>query len=105
MAHPITHQDADYVLALKEHHPTLYEDVTLVMPAAKAHNLERVAYQCEETVEADHGRLEMRMYWITSDIEWLGAKASWANLHSIGLVESHREVGDHITEATRYYLT
>jgi predicted transposase YbfD/YdcC len=105
IAHTITQQDADYVLALKENHPTLYEDVTLFMQDAKAHNLGQVAYQCEETVDADHGRLEIRTYWITSDIEWLGAKASWSNLHSIGMVESHREVGDHIAKETRYYLT
>ena len=105
IAHTITHQDADYVWALKEHHPTLYEDVTLFMPDAKAHNLGRVAYQCEETVEAEHGRLEIRTYGITSALEWLGAKASWSNVHSIGMVESHRAVGDHIAEETRYYLT
>ena len=56
-------------------------------------------------MDADHGRLEIRTYWITSDIEWLGAKASWSNLHSIGMVESHREGGDHSTEETRYYWT
>ena len=56
-------------------------------------------------MEAAHGRLEMRTYWITSAIEWLGAKASWSNLHSIGMVESHREGGDHSTEETRYYWT
>lgn len=105
IAHTITQQDADYVLALKENHPTLYEDVTLFMQDVKAHHLGQVAYQCEETVDADPGRLEIRTYWITSDIEWLGAKASWPNLHSIGMVESHREVGDHRAEETRYYLT
>jgi hypothetical protein len=56
-------------------------------------------------VDADHGRLEIRTYGSTSAIEWLGAKASWSNLPSIGMVESHREVGDPITEETRYYLT
>src|SRR5215470_8058865 len=105
IAHTIIQQDADYVLALKDNHPTLYENVTLFLHGAKARNRGHVAYQCEETVDADHGRLEIRTYWITSDIAWLGATASWPNLHSIGMVESHREVGDHIAEETRYYLT
>jgi hypothetical protein len=43
MAHTITPQDADYVLALKENHPTLSEDVTLFMQDAQAHNLGQVA--------------------------------------------------------------
>jgi len=76
MARTITQQGANYVLALKENHATLYEDVTLFLHDAKAHNMGQVAFQCEETVDADHGRLEMRTYWITSDIEWLGAKTS-----------------------------
>ena len=24
-----------------------------------------------ETVDGDHGRIEIRKYWITSDIDWL----------------------------------
>src|SRR5262249_16952682 len=56
IARTITQRDADYVLALKENHPTLYEDVTLFMHDAKAHHLGQVASQCEETVDADHGR-------------------------------------------------
>ena len=105
IAYTITPQGVDYVLALKEHHPTLYEDVTLFLHDVKAHNVGHVQYQCEETVDADHGRLEMRTYWITSDIAWLGAKASWPHLHSIGMVESRREVGDQVAVATRDYLT
>jgi predicted transposase YbfD/YdcC len=105
MARTITQQAADYVLARKEHHPTLDEDVTLLRHDAKAHNLGQVACQWEETVDADQGRLEIRTYWITSDIAWLGAKASWPNVHRLGMVESHRAVGAHITEETRYDLT
>jgi predicted transposase YbfD/YdcC len=105
IAHTITQQGVNYVLALKDNHPTLYEDVTLFLQDAKAHNCGQIAYQCEETVDADHGRLESRTYWITSAIEWLGAKASWPHLQSVGMVESHREVGDHVAVETRYYLT
>ena len=101
IAHTSTQQDADDVLALKEHPPTLYEDVTLLRQAATAHHLSQVASQREATVEADHGRLEMWTYWITSDIEWLGAKASWLNLPRIGLVEAHRAGSDHRAEDTR----
>jgi predicted transposase YbfD/YdcC len=102
IAQTITQQGADDVLALKENHPTLYEDVTLFLQDAKVHNVGQIAYPCEETVDADHGRLEIRTYWITSDIEWLGAKASWANLQSVGMVESRREVGDQGAVATHY---
>jgi hypothetical protein len=38
LAHAIPQQNTDDVLALKEHHPTLDEDVPLLMHDAKAHN-------------------------------------------------------------------
>ena len=105
IARTITQQGADYVLALKENHATLYEDVTLVLHDVKAHHMGQVAYQCEETVDAEHGRLALRTSWITSDIEWLGAKPSWPHLQSIGMVESRRAVGEQVAEATRDSLT
>jgi predicted transposase YbfD/YdcC len=58
-----------------------------------------------ETVDADHGRLETRTYWITSDIDWLGAKPAWANLQSIGMVEARREHDPEVETATRFFLT
>lgn len=105
IAQAITDQEADYVLALKENHPTLYENVTLFLQDVKAQNLPGVDYQCEETVDADHGRIDSRTYWMTSDIEWLGAKSSWSKLRSVGMVESRREVGDSVSVESRFYLT
>lgn len=80
MAWALTAQGVDYVLALKENPPTLYEDVTLWVHDAKAHSVGQVAYPCEETVDADYSGLDVRIYWMTSALEWLGVKASWANL-------------------------
>jgi predicted transposase YbfD/YdcC len=105
IAKVITDQEADYVLALKENHPTLYDDVTLFFEDGKATDFAEIDHEYHETVDGDHGRIETRRYWITSDIEWLGAKASWANLQSIGMVESCREMGDKVEIETRYFLT
>ncbi len=38
-------------------------------------------------------------------MEWLGAKASWANGQSVGMGESRRAMGDHISVETRVSLT
>jgi predicted transposase YbfD/YdcC len=105
IAQVITDQGADYVLALKEHHPTLYEDVTLFFDDAQATGFAEVAHAYHETVDGDHGRIETRRYWITSQIEWLGATASWAHLQSLGMVESHRDLGEKVEIETRYFLT
>ena len=105
IAKVMTDREADYVLALKENHPTLSGDVTRFFDEAKATAFADIAHAYHETVDGDHGRIETRRYWITSDIEWLGAKASWAKLHSIGMVESCREVGETVQVETRYFLT
>jgi predicted transposase YbfD/YdcC len=105
IAKTITDRGADYVLALKENHKTLYEEVTLFLEEAKATAFTDVEHAYHETVDGDHGRIETRRYWITSQIEWLGASVSWANLHSIGMVESRREVGETVQIDTRYFLT
>ena len=105
IAQTITERGADYVLALKENHPTLYEDVTLFLNEARATGFTDVTHAYHETVDGEHGRIETRRYWLTSAIDWLGAKASWANLQSVGMVESRREIGDTVQTDTRYFLT
>ena len=93
IAKTITEQGADYVLALKDNHPTLHGEVELLFEDIKAERLDGITAARHTTVDADHGRLETRHYWITSDIECLGVKGSWANITSVGLVESQRDVG------------
>ena len=105
IAKTITAQGADYVLALKENHPTLSEEVTQFFDEAKATAFAEITYEYHETVDGDHGRIETRRYWITSAIESLGAKTSWAKLQSIGMVESCREIGEKVQSETRYFLT
>jgi len=105
IAKTITEQGADYVLALKDNHPTLSAAVTRFLNDARDTGFTDIAHAYHETVDGDHGRIETRRYWITSEIEWLNAKASWSNLHSVGMVEARRELGDTVQVETRYFLT
>jgi predicted transposase YbfD/YdcC len=104
IAKVISEQGADYVLALKKNHSTLYDEVTLFLDDARANEFAEIDHAYHETVDGDHGRIEIRKYWITSEIDWLGAQASWANLQSVGLVESRREHGEKVEIERRYYL-
>ena len=104
IAQVITEQGADYALALKKNHSTLYDEVTLFLDDARSNECAEIDHAYHETVDGDHGRIETRKYWITSDIEWLGAKALWANLLSLGMVESRREQGEKVEIERRYYL-
>lgn len=105
IAKTISDQGADYVLALQDNHPTLAEEVALCLNDARAPGFAAIAHAYHETVDGDHGRIETRRYWITSEIEWLGAKASWSTWHSVGMVEARRAVGHTLQVETRYFLT
>jgi len=105
IAQVITEQEANDVLALKENHKTLYEEVTLFFDEARGTEFADIAHEYHETVDGDHGRIETRRYWSTSDIAWGGATASWSKLQSIGMVEARREVGEAVQSETRYFLT
>jgi len=105
IAKVISEKEADYVLALKKNHSSLYEDVTLYLDDTQGSGFAEIDHDYHETVDGDHGRIETRRYWITSKIDWLGAKASWAKLQSVGMVESRREIGERVEIEKRYYLS
>ena len=100
LAQTIIDAGADYVLALKDNHPTLCETVQLWLDTEVAR--ERLPVQ--ETVEKDHGRIEIRRYALSSSIDWLDAKPDWAGLQAVGRVESTRIIGEKTSTECRYFL-
>lgn len=100
MAQTIIEAGADYVLALKANHPTVCDDVHLWLDTAVA----RGRLLVQETVEKDHGRIEIRRYALSDRIDWLEAKPDWAGLQAIGRVESTRIIGDQTSTECRYFL-
>jgi predicted transposase YbfD/YdcC len=101
IAQTIIDAGAEHVLALKDNHPTLCEDVQLWLDTEVAGG--RLPVQ--ETVEKDHGRIEIRRYALSSQIDWLEAKPDWAGLQAVGRVESTRLIGDQIGTECRYFLS
>lgn len=100
IARDIVDAGADYVLALKNNHPQLGEDVRLWLATEAA----RGRPSPLETVEKDHGRLERRRYVLSDAIDWLPQKPEWAGLQAVGRVEASRLMGDKTTTEYRYYL-
>jgi predicted transposase YbfD/YdcC len=58
-----------------------------------------------KTLNKDHGRIEKRECWITSDIDWLYAKSEWKDLKSIGLAKCTRTIEGNTTTEIRYYIS
>ncbi len=107
IAAQIVEQQADYALALKENQGNLYENVKDTFTLAQKDQFRGIEHQFHETIEKDHGRLEIRKHWIIDDLEhlsYLDQEGKWKGLRAIGMVRAERRIGLEISSETRYYL-
>ena len=116
IAKEIREADADYVLALKGNQETVHEEVKSFLDAALAERQApklpgtKLSKEAEtlaflETVEKDHGRIEIRRYYQSDVLNWFADKDKWEGLQSVGMVQSLREIDGKTTEEWRYYLS
>jgi len=75
LAERIVEQGGDYVLGLKGNQGSLHEAVEEYFTIAQATDFKNVPYSYTEEVDNEHGRLEIRRYWITEDLGTLPRKA------------------------------
>jgi predicted transposase YbfD/YdcC len=109
IAKAIRSAGADYLLALKLNQEAMHRDVVLFLEEQRSKGFADCAadrWQALETVDADHGRIEVRRHWIVSDIDWLKElHPDWADLTSIGMIEAETEAPrGAVTRQTRYYI-
>jgi hypothetical protein len=66
---------------------------------------EAVRLQELDSVEKDHGRLEIRRYYQSDYLDWFADQPKWEKLRTVGMVESMRQVDEKTTLERRYYLS
>jgi predicted transposase YbfD/YdcC len=104
----IVEAEADYVLALKENHGQLYEDVLLLFDDLEASGFRAYEYDTKRTVNKGHGRLEIRQCWVISDpkvLQGLRGTKNWDKLQAVAKVQAKRDDGQKETVEDRYYLS
>ncbi len=104
IAQLIIEKDADYCLALKGNQGNLHEDVEQLFKYCLAQKWQNIDHSFLETVDKDHGRIEIRRHWTMGNVEFLLDSEKWLGLKSIGMVESRRTINGETTTETRYYL-
>jgi predicted transposase YbfD/YdcC len=104
IAAQIVAQQADYVLALKGNQGNLHADVQQLFDHARQCNFQNIEHDYYQTHDQDHGRQEIRQYWVMGQTESLTGAENWAQLSAIGCVESQRRIGETVTCESRYYL-
>jgi predicted transposase YbfD/YdcC len=107
MAANIVAKDADYVLALKENQPTLYEQVSdYFLEQLEKEGPERKLRHHRE-VEEGHGRSETRETFVAPATKEMVASGAWVGLATVILVI--RRCVDHATgkssDEVRYFIS
>jgi predicted transposase YbfD/YdcC len=105
IAKAIHEQNADYVLALKRNHPTLYGEVSAYFLEATDSGDPKLRHirRCESC----HGREEVRDYYTLPVPKTLYERRQWRGLKSLGMVirtwRDQKTGEEHM--AVRYYLS
>jgi predicted transposase YbfD/YdcC len=89
IAKTIVEAEADYVLSVKENQGHLYEDISVLFAVDQAQNFKYASLEYAQTTNKDHGRIEVRECWSTSNPEYLTLirdRENWLGLKSIAMV-------------------
>lgn len=105
IAETIRHRGGDYLLALKANRPATHADVAAFFATPPPDMVEAC-----ETVDGDHGRIELRRHLVCHQVDWLFSDRRYKDepafpaLAMIGMVESETERDGKTQRERRYYL-
>lgn len=102
IARQIVKAGGDYLLAVKDNHKTLSEDIqTFFQQPPEGYGIDET-----HSVEKDHGRLEQRCCRICTEVEWLRQRhPQWEGLSAIIEVTLTIEKSGEPTTYRRYYIS
>lgn len=99
IATTLVERGADYVLALKQNHRTLAEQVASHFTPLLRQEPGFVSR------EKDHGRTEERRVWVSRNLDLLEEAVGWTGLAAVVCVQTRRWQQGLEQQSTRYYLT
>jgi hypothetical protein len=82
-AKTIVEKKADCVIFLKGNQSHLRDAVKLFFQSQKENKFKDISFDYFETIDGGHGKIEIRKYWTTSEIDWLQGKENLENLETI----------------------
>lgn len=106
IAEKVIDNGADYVFVVKENQGRLLEAIQGLFDDPD--EMRWVDCDHHKTVDKDHGRIEIRECWTTSDPEYLAYIASlaeWKGLQSIAMIQAERRIGQERTFKRRYFIS
>ena len=108
IAKTIVDAQAGYALSVKENQGHLFEDISTLFAVDRDQNFKYAALDYAKTTNSEHGRIDVRECWSTSNPEYLQLirnVENWAGLQSIAMVICTRIIAEKKTQHIRYYIT
>ena len=97
---------ADYVLAVKGNQPNLEEQITDFFSDMSEKELATAEWvEAHKTVDKGHGRIEVREYFHSDEIDALPRVKEFHGAQSVGMVRAKRTIGEKQTIQQRYYIS
>jgi len=104
IAQAIRDKEADYVLAVKDNQPKLAESITSFFEIGQEEGWKHTPHTYVESVEKDHGRLEVRRCWAFDQLDCLSDPQQWPDLKTFGVIESERTINGVTSCERRLYI-
>lgn len=98
-------QGGDYVLGLKGNQGILHAEAANFFDQAIDVGALESGCSYAKTVEKEHGRIEEREIWVTSNLDWLKGVDEWDGLKSLICVKSIRHEKGKTTVERRHYIS
>lgn len=108
IAKTIVEAEADYVLSVKENQGHLFEDISVLFAVDQEQNFKYSSLEYAQTTNKDHGRIEVRECWSTSNPEYLNlirGRQDWMGLQSIAMLVTTRILEGKETKRVRFYIS
>lgn len=104
IAQAIRDKEADYVLAVKDNQPKLAESITTFFEIGQTEGWKNTPHTYTESVEKNHGRLEVRRCWAFNQLDCLAEPGQWPDLKMFGVIEAERTINGKTSSERRLYI-
>lgn len=101
----IVEQRGDYVIGLKGNQGNLHAEAVNFFDQAIDAGAQEAECSYTKTIEKDHGRIEEREIWTTSNLDWLQNTEEWHALKSLTCIKSTRHEKGKTSVEIRYYIS
>lgn len=93
------------MLAVKANQPTLHGEIGYFFSEIDERDIKEGLVEAHKTVDKDHGRLEVRHYYASGEIDWLPELSRFHGVRSIAMVSATRHTGEHSSTQKRYFIS